>query len=107
MITGETGCSFAAQRLQDLVELVRLDEYISRFGAFAGSDDAPTFHEIHEPACLGKAHAQLPLEHRCGAELGGDDKLDGLAQQVEIVADVLVDLLFLRRCSDVVTVSRR
>ena len=42
---------------------------------------------------LGEADPQLALEHGRRAELGGDDQLGRLAQQVEVVADVLVDLL--------------
>ena len=51
---------------------------------------------MRRPA-LAKPDAQLALQHRGRAELRGHDELGGLEQQVEVVADVVVDLLLRRR----------
>ena len=50
---------------------------------------------IRRPA-LAKPDPQLALQHRGRAELRGDDELGGLQQQVEVVADVVLDLLLRR-----------
>ena len=59
--------------------------------------DGPTIsrdssRSMRRPA-LAKPDPQLALQHRRRPELGGDHELGGLQQQVEVVADVLVDLL--------------
>ena len=67
----------------------------------------PALHEVHEPSGLGEPDPQLALQHRGRAELDRDHQLGGLEQQVEVVADVLVDLSLAGRCrGDVVAVAR-
>ena len=73
--------------------LVRRDQHVAGLRPLARPDDAAALHQVHQPAGLGEADAQLALQHRGGSELRGDDQLGGLAQQVEVVADVAVDLL--------------
>src|SRR5439155_26576282 len=82
----------AAQTGQHLVQFIRLDQHVTRLGPLTGSDDPAGLHQVHQPAGLGEADPQLALEHRGGAELAGHHQFGGLYQQVEGVADVLVDL---------------
>src|SRR5215210_9001140 len=77
---------------QDGVQLVGLDQDVAGLGPLAGANDAPALHQVHQPPGLGETHPELALEHRGGAELGGDHELDRLAEQVQVVADVAVDL---------------
>ena len=62
---------------------------LSRLGALRRPDDLARLEQVHEASRLGEAHAQLALQHRGGAELGGDDELGGREEVFEIVADVL------------------
>ena len=60
---------------------------------------------MRRPA-LAKPNAQLALEHRRRAELRRHDELGGLEQEVEVAADVVLDLLLRRTDGDVVAVAR-
>jgi hypothetical protein len=82
-------------------------QHVAGLGALRRPDDAAALHEVHQPAGLGEAHAQLALEHRRRAELRRDHQLDGLAQHVEVVADVLVDLALALRARRDVGAERR
>src|SRR4051812_48485560 len=53
------------------VQLVSLHKNVTSLRTLARSDDVPGLHEVHEPARLREAHAQLALEHGRRPELGG------------------------------------
>src|SRR3954470_3790911 len=80
---------------QRRLELVGLDQHVAGLGPLGRADDAAALHEVHEPTGLGETDPQLALEHRRRAELAGDDELHGLDEQLQVAADVLVDLLLL------------
>src|SRR5207248_4956535 len=93
----------AAQPVQYLIQLVGLDQHLARLRPLARPDDAARLHQVHQPPGLGEPDPQLALQHRGRAELRADHQLGGLDEQLQVVADVLVDLLagFLRRRQDI------
>src|SRR2546430_4958882 len=93
----------AAQPVEHLVQLVRLDQHLARLRPLTRPDDAARLHQVHQPPGLGEPDPQLALQHRGRAELRADHQLGGLDEQLQVVADVLVDLLagFLRRRPDI------
>src|SRR4051812_9051361 len=100
------GSLLSLQRGDDTVEVIGLDQDVACLRPLAGADDAAALEDVHEPPGLGEPHPQLALEHRGGPELGGDDELDRLDHQVEVVADVVVELaLGGRRSGDVLAVA--
>ena len=86
-------------------QVVRLHQNVPRLAALARADDPAGLQQVHQPAGLREADPQLALQHRRRPELGGDDELGRLQQQVEVVADVLVDLLAGDGGGDVVAVA--
>jgi hypothetical protein len=85
----------------------RPHEHVARLAALGRADDAAALHEVHEPAGLGEADAQLALQHARAPELRRDDQLDRRAEHLEVVADLLVDLaLGLGRRDDVLAERR-
>src|SRR5215472_15133252 len=82
----------APQRCQNSRQVVRDNQDIPGLGALAGADDPPALQQVHQPARLGETHPQLALEHRGGPELSVDDLLSSEQQQIEVVADVGIDL---------------
>jgi hypothetical protein len=97
----------AADGRDDVLEFVGLDQDVASLRALGRADYSTRLHQVHQPAGLCKAHPQLALEHRRRPELSRDDMLDGLAEHVEVVADVLIDLpLPAGRGEDVVAVGR-
>ena len=95
------------QGRDDPVDVVGLDQHVACLRALAGPDHAAALEDVHQPSRLGEADAQLALQHRGRAELGGDHQLDRLDHEVEVVADVVVELaLGLLRDGDVVAVRR-
>src|SRR6478672_9902423 len=76
----------------DPVEVIGLDEDVARLRAFARPDDAPALEDVHEPTCLGEADPELARQHGGGSELGRHDELDRRDDEVEVVADVVVEL---------------
>src|SRR5690606_6439997 len=88
-------------------ELVGVDEHVAGLGSLGGADDLAGLEQVHQPARLREADAQLALQYGGRAELRGDHELRGLQQHLEIVADVVVDLLLLRDDGDVLAVVRR
>src|SRR4051795_10121052 len=92
----------------DAVEVVGLDEHVTGLRAFARSDHAAALEDVHQAAGLGEADPELALQHRGRPELRGDDQLDRLHHELEVVADVVVELpLGLGGCGDVLAVRRR
>ena len=89
---GSSGVLPASQGCQYSGQVIRDNKDIPGLGPFARADDPPALQQVHQPARLGEADAQLALQHRRGPELGGDHQFSGLYQQVEIVPDVRVDL---------------
>src|SRR4051812_30784450 len=91
----------------DSVEVVGLDEDVAGLRPFAGADGPAALEDVHQPAGLGEADPELALQHRGGSELRGHDELHCLDHEVEVVADVVVELTT-RRCRrrDVLTVGR-
>ena len=71
-----------------------------------GPDDLARLEEVHQAARLREADAELALQHRRRAELGRDDELGRREQQLEVVADVGVDLLLLGHGRDILPVLR-
>src|SRR5207302_5559040 len=61
--------------------------------------DAPLLQEVHEPPGPGEADLELALQHRRRAELGADDQLHRLAEQL-LVLVALRALGTLRRLAD-------
>src|SRR3954447_23625066 len=82
----------AAQGCNHHFGLIRMHENVACLGSLARSDDAAAFHQVHQPTGFREAHPQLALQHRGRPELRGDHELCRLAEQVEVVADVAVDL---------------
>ena len=74
--------------LAALQPVLPCQQHVSCLRALAGANDPPLLHEVHEPARAGEAHLQPSLEHGGGAELGSDDQLDGLLQELIVVAAV-------------------
>src|SRR4051794_13654214 len=96
------------QRGDDPVEVVGLDEYVAGLRPFARADDPAALEDVHQPAGLGEADPELALEHGRGPELRGHDELHRLDHQVEVVADVVVELATRgRRGRDVLAVGGR
>ena len=103
------GCALmlSLQGGDDLVEVVGLDEHVAGLGALARPDDAAALEDVHQAAGLGEADPQLALQHRGRPELRGDDELDRLEDEVQVVADVVVELaLGGGRGGDVLAVRR-
>ena len=89
------------------VDLVGLDQHVAGLRALARADDSPALEDVHQPAGLGEADPELALQHRGRPELRRHDQLDRLDHQVEVVADVVVELaLALLRGGDVLAVGR-
>ena len=82
-----------AQAREHLLQLVGLDQHVAGLRALRRADDAAALHQVHQPARLGEPDPQLALQHRRRPELAGHHQLGGLDQQLQVVADVLVDLL--------------
>ena len=87
-------------------QVVGLDQHVAGLGALGRADHPAGLEQVHQAAGLGEPDPQLALQHRGRAELRRDDELGGLQQQVEVVADVVVDLLLRRDDGDVVAVAR-
>src|SRR3712207_2251545 len=60
---GRFGPSLAAQGDEERVQLLGADEDVARLRPLARPDDTAALHEVHEPAGLGEADAQLALQH--------------------------------------------
>src|SRR5882757_3980430 len=69
---GATVRLFTAQPGDYVVHLIGRDQHVAGLGALAGPDDAPTLHQVHQPARLGEPDPQLALQHRRRTELRGD-----------------------------------
>ena len=77
----------------DGIKLFRLHEDLASLRSFGWTNNAAGFHEIHQAAGLGKANAQLALQHGSRAQLGGDNQLDGFEEVIHILANFLIDFL--------------
>src|ERR1700684_3642131 len=82
----------APQRRKYLVKVIRPFQDISRLGAFAWPDNTPALQQVHQPARLCEPHPELALQHGRGAELAANNQLSRRDQQLEVVADIGVDL---------------
>src|SRR5690606_13488361 len=56
-------------------ELVGVDQHVARLGPLGGAHDLAGLEQVHQAPRLREADAQLALQHRGGAELGGDHEL--------------------------------
>src|SRR5512144_222189 len=80
------------QRCENFLEIVGFHQYVARLRALTRPDHATTLQDVHQPSRLGEADPELALQHRRGPELRRDDELDGLDDEVHVVADVVVKL---------------
>ena len=85
----------AAQPREHAGQLLGGDQHVARLRALRRADDLARLQQIHQASGLGEADAELALQHRGRAELRRDDELGRREQQLEVVADVGVDLLLL------------
>src|SRR6478736_5564731 len=94
----------APQLRQHAGQLLDGDQDIASLGSLGGADDLARFEEVHQPAGLREADAELALQHRGRAELSRHDELGRGEQELEVVADIGIHVLLLRDDGDVVAV---
>ena len=93
--SGRRPRGLAAQSCEHLGQLLGGGQHVARLRALARPDDLARLEQVHEAPGLGEADAQLALQHRRRAELGRHHELGGGEQQLEVVADVGIDLFAL------------